>query len=223
MALVTVDTTSAFDSILAFAGPLAGVIVGAVGSWRVARSRDTKTEKLELTRALANYMAAAELVAVELDSFPEDSWLEKKIDQWLPVPRRGIAFTQRILARLAFGRQHEELRLRYQQARAELVLIAPIEIIVVVTRIDEFFIEWQTDRGEEMKRKWVGLSDGLRLTAQLTVDKGRGRPYRAGQPPTSSAPETARGWRKTKPAGGFVRPASSPHRQRRSLWVISSR
>lgn len=180
---ITIETTSTLETILTFVGPLVGVGIGLWGSNRVAKATDRRSERVEITRALANYMAAAELVAVELGSFPEDSWFERKIDHYVPQSRRIGSFVERVMLRIAFGTRLDELRRGYQQARAELVLVAPIRIIGIVSQVDDLFIEWQTTRSDEMKRKWMDRSNGLRLEAQATVDEGRCRPYRAGEAP----------------------------------------
>jgi hypothetical protein len=54
-----VDTTSTLQDLLTFAGPLVGVAIGAWGSARAAKVADRRSQRTELTRALANYMAAA--------------------------------------------------------------------------------------------------------------------------------------------------------------------
>jgi hypothetical protein len=182
MSLVTVETTSTLETILASAGPLIGVAFGAWGSWRLARSADKKAQRTQIARAFANYIAATELVAVEMSSFPPESRIERQVDRLWPQRRIGF-FVNTVLARLAFSDRHYEVRRQYQQARAELVLLAPIEVIALVGNVDDFFLEWSTKRGPEMDRRWLELRDEIRLVGQRTVDEQRGRPYRAGEPP----------------------------------------
>jgi len=188
MSLVTVDTTNTLEAVLVGAGPLVGVVIGAWGTARIANAADKRQHRGEITRALANFMAAAELVAVELGSFPADSWLEQWVDRRFPPQRRIGSFVQRLMYRAAFGQRLDDLRRQYQQARAEVVLIAPIQVIGLVTRIDDFLLRWADERGPHMGREWETLSDELRLTAQTTVDQGGGRPYRAGEQPMNAAP-----------------------------------
>lgn len=93
---------------------------------------------------------------------------------------------QRLLERAAVGRRWDELKRRYQQARAELVLVAPIQIIALIRRTDDFFGRWQDERGDNMRRKWSQLSQELRITAQATLGEARGWPYRAAEPPINA-------------------------------------
>lgn len=152
MSLVTVETTSTLETVLTFLSPLIGVGIGAWATSRVTRKSESAVQRTEVTRALANYMAAAELIAVELGSLPEHSRVERIVDRWTRPQRRIGWTTQRLLERAVFGQRWDELRHRYQQARAELVLVAPIQIIGIVSRIDDVFVTWRDERGDHMKR-----------------------------------------------------------------------
>jgi hypothetical protein len=180
---ITIDTTSTLDTILAFAGPLAGVGVGAwvtsLTTRRAARESERTQRRQDVERALARYMAAIELVTVELGSRPEASWFERQVDR---LPRgRAFFFFNSLFARLVFGDRHERIRAEHQRARAEVVLLAPVEIIGLTMEVEEFFLEWQDHRGSDFGARWVELRDRVRLVAQRTVDEGLGRPYRAGE------------------------------------------
>ena len=93
MSLVTVETTSTLATVFTLVGPLIGVGIGAWGSTRIANGADRRAQRLELIRALASYLSAAELVAVELAAFPETSWFERQVDR-LPTQRRVGFFVQ---------------------------------------------------------------------------------------------------------------------------------
>jgi hypothetical protein len=92
---ITIDTTSALETVLAFLGPPIGVVIGAYATRRAARAgaekADHRARQAELHRALAGYIAATELVAVELASLPPASWLERQVDR---IPRRRIGFSR---------------------------------------------------------------------------------------------------------------------------------
>jgi hypothetical protein len=75
------------------------------------------------------------------------------------------------------------------------VLLAPVEVIGLVRRVDDFFAEWDLDRAADMPKRWSDLSDEIRLVAQRTVDEQRGRPYRAGEPRINAAPKPTR-WKR---------------------------
>lgn len=183
--MVTVETTGTLETVLTFGGPLIGVAIGAWGSARVVNGADRRAQRVELTRALASYLSAAELVAVELAAFPETSWFERQVDR-LPKQRRLGFFMQTLIMRLAFGRRHDDRRKLYQDAKANVVLVAPIELIVTVSEVDDVLTAWQTERGPEVEQRWVEALDALRLVSQRTVDEGQGRSYRAGEPPLTS-------------------------------------
>ena len=181
--LITVDTTSTLETVLAFLGPPVGVIIGA-GATRLtirnsARDAQQSANRIELQRALARYIAATELVAIEILSLPASSWIERQADR---IPRRRIGFFfNSVAARMVFGRRHDDLRAEYQRARADVVLIGPIEIIGLTMKVDEFFVEWEARRTRDFQQRWSALRDEIRLIAQRTVDEGRGRAYRAGE------------------------------------------
>jgi hypothetical protein len=154
MSLVTVDTTSTLETALTFVGPLIGVGIGTWGSTRVANHADRRAQRVGLTRSLASYLSAAELVAVELAAFPETSWFERQVDR-LPEQRRLGFFLQTLMMRLAFGRRHYELRKLYQDAKATVMLVAPIEVIATVSEVDDVLIAWQMERGPTIEKRWI--------------------------------------------------------------------
>lgn len=135
-------------------GTLAGVVVGGFITLKVARESQRGTKRTELARALAGYMQATQLVAFEMSSMPKSTWLERQIDR---VPTGRIHFfINRLLARMIFGQRHDELRERYYRASAEVVLIAPIEMIGLVREIDAFSLI-----GNEIPTQTVCDADGL--------------------------------------------------------------
>jgi hypothetical protein len=166
-------------------GSLAGVAVGGFVTLKVTREGRTDAQRGELSRALAGYMQATQLVAFEMASMPRSTWLERQVDR-LPTGRIHFFFN-RLLARLIFGRRHDELRERYYRASAEVVLIAPIEVIGLVREIEAFFNDWERHPDSaDLPRRWADVAERLRLTAQSTLDEGQGRPYRAGEPAVNS-------------------------------------
>lgn len=162
-------------------GTLAGVAVGGFVTIKVAREGQRDALRGELARALAGYMQATQLIAFEMASMPKTTRLERQLDR-LPTGRIHFFF-HRLLARVIFGRRHDELRERYYRASADVVLIAPIEVIGLVREIEAFFNDWERrPDSKEMPRRWADLGERLRLIAQSTLDEGQGRPYRAGGP-----------------------------------------
>jgi hypothetical protein len=182
------DVVASSDLVTGIVGAvasLAGVAVGGFVTLKVAREGQRDAQRGELSRALAGYMQAAQLIAFEMASMPKSTWLERQLDR-LPTGRVHFFFN-RLLARLIFGRRHDELRERYYRASAEAVLIAPIGVIGLVREIEAFFNDWERHPDSaDMPRRWADLAERLRLTAQTTLDEGRGRPYRAGEPPINS-------------------------------------
>jgi hypothetical protein len=173
---------AASDGITAIVGATAsfvGLVVGACMTLKVERDRRTAEARSDLTRALAKYMQACELVSVEIAQLPAPSWIERQVDR---IPSRRIGFaTQRALSRVVFGRRLEQVRDLYQEARAEVVLLAPIVVIGIALQMDDLFREWEENRTPDWVHKWSALRDELRLTAQTTVDAQLGRAYRAGE------------------------------------------
>ena len=174
-------TLASSDGVTAIVGAVAsfvGLLVGAGVTLKVEHDRRATEAKSDLTRALAKYMQACELVAIEIAELPESSWMERQVDR---VPSRRIGFmVQRLMKRLVFGHREQVTDL-YQGARAEVVLLAPIVFIGLTLRVEELFHDWEESRSRHWIERWVTLRDELRLTAQSTVDAGLGRPYRTGE------------------------------------------
>lgn len=84
-------------------------------------------------------------MAIEIAELPQASWLERQVDR---IPSRRIGFmAQRLVTRLVFGRRLEQLRDMYQEARAEVVLLAPIVLIGLTLRVEDLFRDWERTRG----------------------------------------------------------------------------
>jgi len=168
-------TSDAVTAIVGGAATVLGVAFGGFVTYRVAGEGRRGEEKAQLVRACADYMQATELVAVEIAELPNPTWGERRLDQ---IPRGRVSFVlSQLLSRLIFGRRHYEVRDLYQRARAELLLVAPTKIIGLVLRVDDQFAEWERERTAAMIKGWVDLRDEIRLTLQVVVDGGRGRPY----------------------------------------------
>lgn len=175
-----VASSGAVTGLAGAVGTLAGVAVGGFVTIKVARESQRDVQRGELSRALAGYMQATQLIAFEMASMPKSTWLERQVDR-LPTGRIHFFFN-RLLARMIFGQRHDELQERYYRASAEVVLIAPIEVIGLVREIEALFNDWERHAGStDMPRRWSNLSERLRLVAQSTLDEGQGRPYGAGE------------------------------------------
>jgi hypothetical protein len=169
---------AAVAAIVGAAGSFVGLLTGAGVTLKVERDRRTAEHDGELTKALIDYIGALELVAIEISDLPAPSRLEQRLDR-IPEGRVGFA-ARRLLQRVVLGRRYEEVIDLYHSARAEVLLLAPIEMIGQVIALDELLGEWEKERTPELRSRWLTQRDTFRLTAQSTVDKYQGRPYRAG-------------------------------------------
>jgi hypothetical protein len=157
------------------------VLAGGYISARLRRQSRSEAAEDILRGALAAFMQACELVAFEIADIPAPTWFERQIDR---LPRgRFYFFGNRLLARLVFGNRHHSVRSQYFRASADLVLVAPVNIISLALQCDDFFVKWQNAPSREMEIEWTTLREQVRLEAQRAVDRGLGRPYRAGEEP----------------------------------------
>ncbi|HEY3759763.1 MAG TPA: hypothetical protein VGL37_08370 [Solirubrobacteraceae bacterium] len=165
-------SSDAVTGIVGAAASFVGLIVGAFVTLKVARDNQKSAQQVELARALAGYMQATQLVAMELASMPKPTRFERQLDR-MPSGR-GQFFFNRLLSRVIFGKRHDELRDRYHRASAEVILAAPIPVIDLVREIDDLFSEWEQHPGASLGGPWHEVRRRLRLTAQKAVDEARG-------------------------------------------------
>lgn len=85
-------------------------------------------------------MSASEMIAIEIRGLPAPSRLERQVDR---LPMRRIGWVgQAVLGRMAFGRRWDDLRRNFSQAKAELLLVAPVEMIGLVLRVEDHIAAW---------------------------------------------------------------------------------
>jgi hypothetical protein len=141
-----------------------------------------------LTRALADYIAAASLVSVELGNAAQPNWYQRQL-MHLPMFRPG-SFLMEVLFRLMTGSRVDDRAREFQRARAEVVLLAPDDVVALVHAVDELFYAWQAKPGPEYWERWIDLKDKLRVEAQRAINERQGRRYRfrrSGRDPDSDA------------------------------------
>jgi hypothetical protein len=219
---ISLASTTLIAAIVGAVASAVGLVFGARVTLKVERSRAAATSTLEAVRALVNYIAACELLAIEFGRLPPATWLDRQAER-IPTGRAGWA-TGRIIERLVVGGRWDDLRDRYHVARAEVMLVSPINVITIVLRMDDLYAEWEEKRTPDLGKKWFDIREELRLTAQSTVDKGLGRPYRAGDPPIGGKTQATKTRRPDQeaPFPRLVKDFRAFRRERRERELVSS-
>lgn len=165
--------------LIAALGTLSGALIGGAVTIRVASHQRRGEQRQELVVAFERYMQASRLIASELTELPpvKRSLIDRAFDRALG-PRVVFAIT-RLMNRLVYGQRFFAIQDEYAAAASRLTLVAPIEIIALISDIDAFFGRWSDDPGPAHARAWHDLFERLRLAAQTTVDAGEGRPWSA--------------------------------------------
>lgn len=171
--------------IIGAAASLLGVATGGFITWKIARDDRAAMGTASLGRSLSAYLVAIDAVAFELVRTPNTTRFERRLDS-LPKGRMhdlGNRFVERVIV----GRRFDEVRERLWSARADLQLAAPIEILALLSEVDDFMAEWQRDGNSDERHKgWIELRGRVGLRVRSMVEGNAGRPYRAGDRKLSS-------------------------------------